>query len=162
MFLWFVGLALVLVWLVFRDPTIDYRLVMAGAVLPDVADAPFGGAGLAHTLVFSAGLLVAVMVATGGRRGLRRQLLALPVGALLHLVLDGIWARTALFWWPLSGTGFPGDGLPSLSRPVAVLILQEAAGLVALGWSLRRFQLHDPERRRTFFRTGRLGRDLAP
>ena len=161
MFLWFVGSAVVLVWAVFRDTAVDYRLVMAGAVLPDVVDAVLGGVGPAHTLLFSAALLAGVMVATGGRRRLRRRMLALPVGTFLHLVLDGVWARPDVFWWPVSGRVLVGDGLPSLSRPITVVVLQEAAGLVALVWWSRRFRLGEPERRRAFIRTGRLGRDLA-
>ncbi|MDP8976192.1 MAG: hypothetical protein M3N28_07500 [Actinomycetota bacterium] len=161
MFLWFAGLAVVLVWQVFRDTAIDYRLVMVGALLPDVVDAPFGGPRLAHTLAASVMLLVGVMVATRGRRGLRRRLLALPVGTLLHLVLDGMWTRTTGFWWPMTGATLPGDALPSLARPVAVVALQEAVGLAALVWWWRRFHLGETERRRAFARTGRLGRDLA-
>ena len=34
MFLWFAGGSFVLVWLVFRSPAVDFRLVMLGAVLP--------------------------------------------------------------------------------------------------------------------------------
>ncbi len=161
MLLWFAGGAVVAVWQVFKDPAIDYRLVMAGAVAPDVVDAALGGARLLHTLLFSVVLLCGVMLATRGRRGTRRRLLALPIGTFLHLVLDAMWARTAVFWWPLFGLSFDGDGLPSLSRPVLLLVAQEAAGALALVWWWGRFRLHEPERRRHFARTGRLGRDLA-
>ncbi len=162
MLLWFAGLSIVVVWQIFRDPAVDYRLVMAGALAPDVVELSTGGHGVAHSLVANAGLLVAVMVATTGRRGLRRRLLALPVGALLHLVLDGVWAEAELFWWPLLGWSLPGDGALSLQRPVVVLALQEGAGLAALAWWGRRFRLHEPGRRLAFVRTGRVGRDLVP
>ena len=33
MFLWFVGLSVLIVWSVFRSPAADYRLVALGAVL---------------------------------------------------------------------------------------------------------------------------------
>jgi inner membrane protein len=122
--LWFAGGALVAVWQVFKDPAIDYRLVMAGAVAPDVVDAAFGGARLLHTLAFSVVLLCGVMLATRGRRGTRRRLLALPIGTFLHLVLDAMWARTEVFWWPAFGLDLPGDGLPSSDRPAAVLVVQ--------------------------------------
>ncbi len=39
MFLWFAGLAVVGVWKVFGDTSIDYRLVIAGALAPDLVDA---------------------------------------------------------------------------------------------------------------------------
>ena len=50
MLLWFAGLSFVMVWNVFRDPAIDYRLVMVGALLPDVVDAPFGGPRVMHSV----------------------------------------------------------------------------------------------------------------
>lgn len=161
MILWFAGLAFLLVWQVFRDPAVDYRLVMAGALLPDVVDAPFGGARVAHTLLLSVVLLVGVMAATRGRRAARRRLLALPVGTFLHLVLDGVWGREELFWWPFLGTSLAGQDLPSLDRGPALLVVQELVGLAALAWCVRRFRLTDPARRTTFLRTGRLGRDLV-
>ena len=162
MLLWFAGLSFVLVWTVFKDPAIDYRLVMAGALLPDVVDVAFGGARVLHSLSFSVGLLVLVMLATRGRRGLRRRSLAVPIGTFCHLLLDGMWTRTSTFWWPFFGTGFSGDGLPSLERPWFVVVLLEVAGLVALLWCRARFRLGEPARGREFVRTGRLGRDLAP
>ena len=161
MLLWFAGLSFVLVWQVFRDTAIDYRLVMAGAVLPDVVDVVAGGARVLHTLAFSVAFLLVVMVATRGRRSARRRLLALPIGTFLHLVLDGMWARTAVFWWPFFGWSFDGARLPTASRGVTLVVLQEVAGLVALWWSVGRWELTDPERRRTFLRTGRLSPDLA-
>lgn len=148
------------VWQVFRDPAIDHRLIVAGALAPDLVDGAFGGARWAHTLAASVALLLVVMVATRGRRGTRRRLLALPIGAFLHLVLDAMWARTEVFWWPAFGLSFSGARLPSLSRPGAVLVLQELVGLAALVWWWRRFRLSDPDRRAVFLRTGRVGRDL--
>lgn len=161
MLLWFAGASFVVVWTVFKDPAIDYRLVMAGAILPDVVDGVLGGARLLHTLTFSVSLLVVVMLATGGRRRLRRRLLALPIGTFCHLLLDATWTRTATFWWPFFGTDFPGSGLPSLSRPWPLLVLLEAAGGTALVWAWRRFELGDVGRRSAFFRTGHLDRSLA-
>jgi hypothetical protein len=173
--LWFAGMALVMVWAVFKDPAIDYRLVVVGALLPDVVDGlvlGFGGGGGSalyfHTLLSGVSLLVVVMLATRGRRGLRRRLLIVPIGALCHLVLDGMWARTATFWWPFFGGRFSGGGsdggvggLPSLSRPAALVLVQEAVGLAALVWCWRRFGLGSAERRSRFVRTGRLDRALV-
>ena len=162
MLLWFAGMSFVLVWTVFKDTAIDYRLVMAAAVVPDVVDVWTGGAWVLHSLGLSVVLLVVVMLATRGRRSLRRRLLAVPIGTFCHLVLDAMWARTSTFWWPFLGDGFEGGGLPSLSRPAGLLLALEVAGLVALWWCAGRFRLYEPDRRRAFVRTGRLGRDLAP
>jgi len=153
--LWFLGGALVIAWTVFRDPALDYRLVLVGAVLPDLLDAPFGGARIAHSVVASVVLLVVVMLATIGRRNLRRHLLALPIGTFLHLVLDGVFTAAQVFWWPLS-SGFGDAVLPSVARGW-LNVAFEVAGAVALVWGWRRFGLSDPARRRMFLRTGRLG-----
>lgn len=159
MLLWFAGMAFVCVWVVFKDPAIDHRLVIAGALLPDVIDVWSGGRWLAHTVLFSIGLLTVVMLGTRGRRLLRRRLLALPIGTFLHLVLDGMWTDREVFWWPAFGSSF-GEELPSIARGWANVPL-ELAGLVALVWVWRRFHLADPERRRYFASSGRLGRDLV-
>ena len=98
MIAWPAGMALVATWLVFRDPAIDHRVVVLGAVLPDLVDGPFGGARLLHTVALSALLLVVVMVVTRGRRHARRRWLFLPVGTFLHLVFDAMWTRTDTFW----------------------------------------------------------------
>jgi hypothetical protein len=158
--LWFAGLAFVLVWLVFRDTAMDYRIVIGGALLPDAVDVLFGGARVMHTLVFSVGLLFLVMFATRRRRAARRRLLALPIGTLVHLVLDGMWRRTVVFWWPGFGLSFESTPLPSSERALTLIVAMEVAGLVALVWAWRRFRLYEPERRDYFLRTGRLGRDL--
>ena len=160
MFLWFVGLSFLVVWLVFRDPAIDHRLVMVGALLPDLIDVWFGGARVAHTLLASVTLLLVVMLATRGRRLLRRQLLAIPIGTFLHLVLDAMWTRQEVFWWPAFGWSFGDEPLPSVDRGLANVVL-ELIGLAVLMWAWRRFRLFEPERRRYFVKTGRLGRDLV-
>jgi len=158
-FLWFVGASLVVAWVVFRDPAIDHRVLVAGALLPDVVDAPFGGARVAHTLVASAALLTAVMLATRGHRHARRRWLFLPVGTFVHLVADGIWGRAETFWWPFLGGGLDGP-LPSLDRGIAAVVLQELAGLAAIVWFVRTFGLAaDRAARTNFLRTGRLSRN---
>jgi hypothetical protein len=160
--LWHAGVALAVVWNVFRDRAIDYRLVVVGSLLPDAVDLGLGHRAYAHTLAAPALVLAAVMLSTtrpagrGGkasRRLLRRRLLALPIGMFLHLVLDGVWARPELLWWPLFGARFPDGGL---FPPLRLLVAEEIAGAWALGWFVWRFRLADPVRRRTFLRSGRL------
>jgi hypothetical protein len=159
--LWFAGASWVVVWQVFQDPAFDYRLVMVGALLPDLVDGPLGGARVLHTLLFSVVLLALVMLATRHHRRLRRHVLAVPVGTFLHLVLDGMWLRTKVFWWPLFGTAFGGRGLPSLSRPLPLLVFEETVGALALVWCWRRFRLGEQARLSAFLRTGRLGREFG-
>lgn len=158
MLLWFVGTALVAVWFVFRDPAIDHRVLIAGALLPDAVDAPFGGARIAHTVAASAGLLLVVMLATRGRRHARRRWLALPIGTFLHLAADAAWGNSKSFWWPFLGGHLSGR-LPSLDHGVAVAVIEEIVGAAAIVWWYRRVGLSEPAARATFWRTGRLPRD---
>jgi hypothetical protein len=155
-FLWFVGTSVLAVWSVFHDPRIDYRLVIVGALLPDLVDAPFGGARAGHALVFSVALLIAVMVATVGRRPARRRLLAVPIGSFLHLVFDGVFTNTRVFWWPFGGLSFDGARLPSVARFPGWDLVLELLGLAACWWAWNKFGLADPARRRRFWRTGSL------
>jgi len=156
---WPAGVALGLVWLVFRDPAFDYRMVVVGALVPDVVDAPFGGARVAHTLLAAVAVLALVMLGTRGRRHRRRSLLAVPIGMFAHLLADGMWARTHLFWWPVFGRSLTGR-LPALDHGVAILVIEELAGLLVVVWCWRRFGLSDSSVRASFLRTGHLPRDL--
>ena len=158
MLLWFAGLSFVLVVAIFRDPALDERLVMAAATLPAVLDLAVGGVRILHTLAFPIILLAAVMVGTIGRRSLRRTLLAVPIGAFVNLVLDGMWSSTRLIAWPLGGLSFGHEQLPTLGRPWALRLLMEVAGLAALAWSVRRFRLFEPRNCQRFLRSGRLDR----
>lgn len=154
MFLWFIGTAVISVWYVFRDPRFDYRLLAVGAVLPDVIDLPDRHARWAHSLTVAVGVLVVVMLVTAGRKPIRRLLLALPIGMLLHLVWDGAFASTRVFWWPFSGS-WGSVRVPSLQRGW-LNIAFEGAGALILVWMWRRCELSDPQRRSALLRHGRL------
>jgi len=159
--LWFVGLSVAGVFLVFRDAAMDYRLVALGAVLPDLVDPlVHRGRGVLHGLTGAVLLLLLVMAGTTGRRVLRRRLLAIPIGVFAHLVVDGAWADTHTFWWPFAGWALEG-GLPSLGRDPLVLVLQEVIGAVVIAWCFRRFGLRHPVLRRRFVRSGRVERRLV-
>jgi hypothetical protein len=159
-FLWFVGPAVLIVWAVFRSPAADYRLVAVGALIP-LVEIPFGSPRLLHSLAGAAVLLAAVMVGARGHRLVQRSLLALPIGMLLHLVLDGAWTDTHAFWWPLFGLSWSESALPEIGRGALNLLL-ELAGALACVFAYRRFRLDEPERRSLFVQTGRVGRDIVP
>jgi hypothetical protein len=152
MLFWFLGTAMASVWYVFSDPGFDYRLLLVGAVLPDVIDVPFGQARWAHSLTVSVGVLALVMLVTAGRKPIRRLLLGLPIGMLFHLVWDGAWASTKVFWWPFSGSWGNVD-VPSVQRGWWNVPL-EVLGLLLLGYAWKRFRLADADRRRQLLRTG--------
>lgn len=153
MLLWFLGSAMLTVWFVFTDPRFDYRLLLLGAILPDLIDLPEGHAKWAHSLTVAVGVLAAVMLVTAGRKPVRRLLLGLPIGMLLHLVFDGAFASTKVFWWPFSGS-WGSVQVPSAERSLTLNLLMELAGAGMLWWAWRRFGLGDRTRRATFLRRG--------
>jgi hypothetical protein len=107
-----------------------------------------------HTLAFSLVLLALIMVLTVGHRQARQLWLGLPIGTLLHLVFDGAWADSALFWWPLGGSAFDAS-LPEVARGGWTVAL-ELAGAVILAWVWRASNLSDPTARGLFWQQGRL------
>ncbi|MFW2332659.1 hypothetical protein [Ilumatobacter sp.] len=155
MFFWFIGTAVVTVWFVFRDPAFDYRLLIVGSVLPGIVDAAFGGARVMHSLTFSVALLAVLMVATSGRKPIRKMLLGLPVGTLLHLVYTGAWTDTTVFWWPFFGFSFDEAPHPIAERGWWNVPL-EVVGLVLCWWVVRRADLRVASERDRFRRTGQL------
>jgi len=158
--LWFAGVSFAFVWLVFRSPALDYRLVMLGSILP-VGELVLGGPRLLHTLVFAVALMGLVMLATRGRRLLRRRLISLPIGIMMHLVLDGIWARTRVFWWPFFGPGFGAGNVPEVGHSLGLTVVLELIGAACLVWCWVQFDFADRGRRDLFLRTGHLSRDLV-
>ena len=116
MLLWFVGTSIAAVWFVFRDPSFNFRLVVVGALIPDIIDGIGGGAGPMHSVVTVIALLAIVMLITTGRRPVRKPLLAVIIGLFLHLVFDGAFTNTSMFWWPLGGFATYEQALPSIER----------------------------------------------
>ena len=154
MLLWFFGTAVLTIWFVFRDPRFDHRLLLVGAILPDVVDLPSGQARWAHSLTVSVGVLILVMAVTAGRKPVRRLLLPLPIGMLLHLVWDGVFAATKVLWWPFSG-GWGDTRVPSLARGWWDVPM-ELAGAAMLWWVWRTAGLEDRSARRRFMASGQL------
>lgn len=155
MFFWFIGTAIVSVWFVFRDPTFDYRLLVVGSVLPAVGDAFAGGARALHSVTVSVALLGVLMVATTGRRPIRKMLLGLPIGMLLHLVFTGAWTNSTVFWWPFLGASFDDAAHPVAARGWWNVPL-EVIGLALCWWVVDRASLRDADARSRFRSTGQL------
>ena len=156
--IWFAAAAVVLTFVVFRSPSLDYRLIALGAVLPSV-EAPFN-AGPLHSLLAPTVVLGIVMLLTQGRRLVRRQWLGLPIGMYLHLVLDLGFSYSQSFWWPFLGWSFTPGPSPERSRGVWSLLL-EVAGIGLAAWAWQRFGLDDRDRRAKFLHTGQLDRAIV-
>ena len=155
MILWFVGASVLSVWFVFRDSRFDHRFLILGVLLPDVVDGIWGGARALHSITGSVAILVAVMLATAGRKPIRRRLLAIPIGTFLHLIFDGAFSSTKVFWWPVTGVSFDGAPLPVVERGW-LNVGFEIVGLLLCAHAWRRFGLSEPGRRREFVRQGTL------
>lgn len=163
------GIGIALAWLAsYRRPwAVDYRLVLLGAILPDLIDKPLGAALQlesrlwAHTLVFVATVL-AVTVIPGIRR-----LVWVGFGILTHLLLDRIWEQPHVILWPALGWGFPTDGV-SLEGFLDILLRDpvvqagEVAGLVVLVLFARAYGIRSWSSLRSFLRSGRVEHAPAP
>lgn len=158
MLFWFAGLTFIGVAWIFASPAIDYRLVLAGSVLP-VIEMIAGGPWVLHSLLAPVAAMTLVMVVFQGKRLVQRKWLGIPIGMFMYLVLDGAWARTTLFWWPLFGFSADDGDIPTWESP-AVLIVMEIVGVLALVWSARRYRLTNEAERRLFLSKGRLSRAL--
>ena len=156
-FLWFIGTSVLAMWNVFHDSRFDNRLLIVGVLLPDVVDAVWGGARGLHSVTGSVAVLALIMIATYGRRPIRRRLLAIPIGMFLHLIFDGAFNNTEVFWWPFTGVRFAGDRLPVVDRGLSNVVFEiVGAALCAYSWKL--FGLGDASRRREFFASGSLSK----
>jgi hypothetical protein len=154
-FLWFIGGSVALVWVVFHSTRLDYRLLALGAVLPSL-EVTGGHDWILHTLAAPIAVLAVVMAATRKRRTLRRRWLCVPIGMFCHLVLDGVWTRQDLFWWPAFGAAFPREPSLLVDRGLWLNLGLELCGLAVLIWAWQRFELADPERRHRLVTTGTL------
>ena len=162
MLLWFVATSLVSMRWCFGDPAIDHRLIVAGALLPDVLHAAGGGAPFAHSLALPVCGLIAVMLLTVGRRRARRRWLALPIGVFWHQVFDGAWIQPALFWWPIGGNAADAT-LPLATRGIWLNLVMELAGLLGCWWIWRATGMaRNSQARADFWRTGRLAYGAGP
>ena len=154
MLIWFAATSVVLVAIVFRSPGVDYRYVVAGSLVP-LVEVFVGGPRLLHSVVGAVALLGIVVAATRSRRLLRRKVLGIPIGMMAHLVLDGSFATTKVFFWPLAGVHPAVHQIPEASHLALSLVL-ELAGFGVAAWGWRLFGLADPGRRRRFLAEGRL------
>lgn len=136
MFFWFVGTAVAAVWYVFHDPKFAFRLVVAGALAPDVIEVFLGHAGPLHSVVTMVAIMAAVMLITYGRKKSRSKMLAVVIGMFLHLVFDGAFTNTKMFWWPLSGLQFGDYALPVFDRGLINIPL-EIVGVLLIIWTRR-------------------------
>lgn len=161
MLVWFLVLAPVLVVEVFRSPMIDYRMVVAGAVIP-LGEVALGGPLFLHTLAAPVVAMALVMAAWSGKRTTKRRWLGLPIGLFMHSLLDGVWLSTRLFRWPVGGWGFDGLSAPEVRRSVTFSLALDLVGVAVGLWAWKRYELDRVGNRKRLLSTGQLSRSAMP
>ena len=136
MFFWFIGTSIATIWFVFHDKKFAYRLVVAGALAPDAIEVVLGHAGPLHSVVTMVAIMTAVMLITYVRKKSRSNMLAVVIGMFLHLVFDGAFANTKMFWWPISGLQFGDYALPVFDRGLINIPL-EIIGVALSYWTYK-------------------------
>ena len=127
MLFWFIGTSVASVWSVFRDPKFAYRWVIVGALIP------------VFSVVTVVGFLVAVMLLTIGKKSIRKNFLALTIGLFMHLVFDGAFLSTKMFWWPLAGLSLDGYAIPLIERGF-LNIPFEIVGIALILWTKKQIK----------------------
>lgn len=170
MLFWHLGMTAAIIFATIGRRRVDYRVVLLGAILPDLIDKPLGrilfeGAFqssriFGHTLLFSFGLLLLVMLAMRGATA--RRWFILPIASLIHLGLDAMWNHPITLFWPVFGD-FPPEPVEGYWWDVLTRMfkyplegLKEIVGLVALFYLYLGNGLSDKNARRTFLKTGEL------
>ncbi len=142
---------------------IDLRVLLIGALLPDIIDKTVGmvlfpgiyGAGrlFAHSLLFV--IVVALAGVWRYRTAAHTGLLVLAYGSAMHLLLDAMWRTPSVLWWPFAGQlprggtaeNWPSRILETLLTNHAAYVPEIAGGILLVpllsmffrGISLRRF-----------------------
>lgn len=101
-------------WVLSLGRRIDIRVLLVGALLPDIVDKPVGrvlfdetfnnGRIFAHSLLFL--LIIAVLGLYLYQRHRQMSLLVLSFGVFTHLILDQMWGQPRTLLWPLYGLTF--------------------------------------------------------
>jgi hypothetical protein len=124
-------------WFARLSQRLDLRILLIGALLPDIIDKPLGhiffreylssGRTIGHTLLF------AILLALGGliirfRTG-KSWMLILSAGAFFHLILDEMWLSEwrATILWPLYGLEFPKSDITGWIGNIWEVLLREPA-----------------------------------
>jgi inner membrane protein len=163
------GVAALVTYVTLGRRRIDYRYVLAGAVLPDVLDGLLGlftfdgraGRWIAHSLLAVLVVSVVIVVSFSGER--RLAVFGLAVGWLLHLVADGMWQAPLTFLWPAFGSEFARAPAEPYSWDLVTSPLDhvwtwagELAGAAILAWFFVAFRLGQQNRLRLFLKDGYL------
>jgi hypothetical protein len=99
----------------YRWPTsfsskVEFRILLLGAILPDLIDKPLGFLWLDNGRVFCHTLLFFTIITILGlylHKAFNKMTLhVIAFGCGIHLLLDEMWLESRTFWWPLFGVSF--------------------------------------------------------
>ncbi|MFC1963830.1 metal-dependent hydrolase [Chloroflexota bacterium] len=132
-------------WLNSLADRIDIRLLLIGAMLPDIIDKPIGHFFFQNGRIFSHTLLFFLIVASAGvwiyLKSRKTPGLTLAFGMLTHLILDKMWLTPQTLFWPLYGFAFGRIDLTDWASNIFYSLLNspqtyapETIGGVILGW----------------------------
>ncbi|MFQ6012490.1 MAG: metal-dependent hydrolase [Thermoplasmata archaeon] len=158
----------------FVDLRVDYRVLLAAALLPDLIDKPLslafgiGGRSYGHTLLFAVTLTGLFLLARSwpvirrpGTIG-AAALLPLAIGTWTHLLLDRMWALPEILFWPFLGFAFPVDPFDLSKLLLAYqdpyVLVGDVLGAVALGFLVWRHRVYRRANLLRVLRRGRLER----
>ncbi len=170
MLFWHAGATIAIARYSFRDDRMDLRMLLIGALLPDLIDTPvglifYGNLGAVrlatHGLILAAVVMVAVVLST--RRGRPRKMwMPVAIGLLFHVLLDAMWFDPETLWWPLLGWEFTPAGADTVAGYLESVLtdwkvwLLELLGLLYLAYLWVAAGLSDRTKRETLIRTGRV------
>jgi inner membrane protein len=167
------GFTLLFAFIVFSllKERVDYRFILAGALLPDLIDKPIGeyifystfqnGRIFGHTMLFvfllaGVGMLLNERYRVGAVE-------ALALGSLLHIAEDRVWLAQGTLFWPLLGWEFPRYDIENYAGYILYVLFHEPsayvpeiAGIIILAAFILRFRLYNPEKARQFLSKGKL------
>lgn len=142
-----------------RDLDIDVRILILGAVIPDIIDKPLGhmilsidnGRIIAHSLLFATTLLAFGMMF--------KRMLPLSIGVAVHQILDGMFLDPETALWPLLGPFGTYDfevveWFKAFGDPF--VIGEELTGLALMIVFVLAFSLYRKEKLFRFIRDGRV------
>ena len=148
-----------------RRVDLDVRLLMLGALLPDIIDKPLGhlilpennGRIFAHTLAFAAVVLILGFFWKPG--------LSLSLGVSFHHIQDGMFLDHRTSLWPLLGPFESYDfevyqWFEAFGDPY--VISEEVIGILILVGFIASFGLYRRSKLITFIRSGRIEREKNP
>lgn len=172
MLFWDVGAAIWIFRYVFKDPGVDVRALVLGALLPNLIDKPitlliapddFGTTRIyGHTLLAALVALSLSVLLTQRSTVQRKRAVALSVGMLIHLLTDAMWTVPETLFWPAFGFEFPPapvdtfGGIVSRFARDPIAIGLEVIAFAYLIYLWRQAGLSDAARRSAFLRSGRL------